>query len=85
MDEVDGMSKGDRGGIAEIIHMIKNTTVPIICICNDRQSEKIRSLAGHCFDIRFHKPHKQLIVNRLDEIIRKEGGQASSIYLSRLV
>jgi replication factor C subunit 1 len=38
MDEVDGMSKGDRGGISEIIQMIKNTTVPIICICNDRQS-----------------------------------------------
>jgi replication factor C subunit 1 len=38
MDEVDGMSSGDRGGITEIIMMIKNTKVPIICICNDRQS-----------------------------------------------
>lgn len=85
MDEVDGMSKGDRGGIAEIIQQIKNTTVPIICICNDRQSDKIRSLAGHCLDIRFPKPNKQMIVKRLHEIIKQEGGSASDLFLSRLV
>jgi len=38
MDEVDGMSSGDRGGITAIINMIKNTKIPIICICNDRQA-----------------------------------------------
>jgi replication factor C subunit 1 len=32
MDEVDGMSTGDRGGIAELISMIKKTQVPIICV-----------------------------------------------------
>ena len=38
MDEVDGMSSGDRGGITAMINLIKNSRVPIICICNDRQS-----------------------------------------------
>ncbi len=38
MDEVDGMSSGDRGGIAAIIQLIKTTKVPIICICNDRSN-----------------------------------------------
>lgn len=38
MDEVDGMSSGDRGGITAIINLIKTSKVPIICICNDRQS-----------------------------------------------
>lgn len=65
MDEVDGMSSGDRGGIAAIIDMIKKTKVPIICICNDRQSMKIRSLAAHCNDIKFHKPNRPFIVKRL--------------------
>ena len=65
MDEVDGMSSGDRGGITEIIRMIKDSKVPVICICNDRFSEKIRSLAGHCLDIRFHKPNKGQVVRRL--------------------
>jgi len=65
MDEVDGMSSGDRGGVAAIIAKIKSTKVPIICICNDRSSEKIRSLATHCLDVKFHKPHKGMIVKRL--------------------
>lgn len=51
MDEVDGMGAGDRSGMAELIQMIKNTRVPIICICNDRQAQKIRSLVPYCLDL----------------------------------
>ncbi len=65
MDEVDGMSSGDRGGITAIISMIKSTKVPIICICNDRLSDKIRSLAGHCLDVKFIAPNKAQVVRRL--------------------
>ena len=36
MDEVDGVGAGDRGGINALIQIIKNTKIPIICICNDR-------------------------------------------------
>lgn len=69
MDEVDGMSTGDRGGVAAIISMLKQTKIPVICICNDRNSEKIRSLAAHCLDVKFHKPNKSLLVRRLKEIL----------------
>jgi replication factor C subunit 1 len=55
MDEVDGMSAGDRGGIAELILLIKKSKVPIICICNDRASPKVRSLANYCLDLRFRR------------------------------
>ena len=76
MDEVDGMSgNADRAGVffsfifhnfdsfqvAELIQMIKRTRVPIICICNDRQSRKIRSLANYCFDLRFQRPRVEQI------------------------
>lgn len=45
MDEVDGMAGNeDRGGIAELIQLIKATHIPIICICNDRNHPKIRYL-----------------------------------------
>ena len=56
MDEVDGMSNGDRGGIQELIRVIKTTKTPIICICNDRNSPKVRSLASNCYDLQFNKP-----------------------------
>lgn len=36
MDEVDGVGAGDRGGIAALIKIIKESKTPIICICNDR-------------------------------------------------
>jgi replication factor C subunit 1 len=59
------MSSGDHGGISAIIQMIKKTKIPIICICNDRQSPKIRSLATYCYDIKFHKTNRNIIVKTL--------------------
>ena len=57
MDEVDGMAGNeDRGGVAELIQLIKTTKVPIICICNDRSHPKMRSLVNYCFDLRFFRP-----------------------------
>jgi replication factor C subunit 1 len=44
MDEVDGMSSGDRGGIQELIRIIVASKVPIICCCNDESHEKVRTL-----------------------------------------
>jgi replication factor C subunit 1 len=72
MDEVDGMSGGDRGGSAALIQMIKRTKLPIICICNDRQDNKVRSLANHCFDLKFLKPTRDEVANRASVILRAE-------------
>ena len=57
MDEVDGMAGNeDRGGIQELIALIKSSRVPIVCICNDRQHPKVRSLVNYCYDLKFPKP-----------------------------
>ena len=73
MDEVDGMAGNeDRGGVAELILLIKNSRVPIICMCNDRNSPKIRSLAGHCFDLRFTKPRPEQIKGAMLSVCFKE-------------
>jgi len=65
MDEVDGMSSGDRGGVAELIALIKKTQVPIICICNDASSPKIRSLFQYCLSL----PFKRLLTLREIQMI----------------
>lgn len=75
MDEVDGMAGNDRGGMAELIRLIKISKVPIICICNDRQSQKVKSLANSCYDLRVRRPTKTQIASRIIEIARKEGLQ----------
>ena len=33
------MSGSDRGGMQELIQIIKKSKVPIVCICNDRMSQ----------------------------------------------
>lgn len=88
MDEVDGMSSGDRGGMAELIQLIKKSKIPIICCCNDRSSPKVRSLANYCLDLRlrryniyiliplvsnFHRPDARQIGSRISSICEKEG------------
>jgi replication factor C subunit 1 len=73
MDEVDGMCAGDRGGIGALVHIIKHTRIPIICICNDRMSPKMKSIANHSYDIRFVKPNKQQVTSRMMTILKKEG------------
>jgi len=73
MDEVDGMGGSDRGGIAELIKVIKMSKIPIICICNDRQSQKIRSLVNHCYDLRVKRPTKQQIGQRMVAVAAQEG------------
>ena len=67
------MSAGDRGGIAELIQMIKNSRVPIICICNDRQSQKIKSLVPYCMDLRFRRPPKGQIAKAAMKVAQMEG------------
>ncbi|XP_067892782.1 replication factor C subunit 1 [Heterodontus francisci] len=74
MDEVDGMAGNeDRGGIQELISLIKQTKVPIICMCNDRNHPKIRSLANYCFDLRFQRPRVEQIKGAMMTVAFKEG------------
>lgn len=74
MDEVDGMAGNeDRGGIQEMIGLIKNSKIPIICMCNDRNHQKIRSLANYCFDLRFQRPRVEQIKGAMMSIAFKEG------------
>ncbi|GFY77643.1 replication factor C subunit 1 [Trichonephila inaurata madagascariensis] len=78
MDEVDGMSGNeDRGGMMELISFIKASKVPIICICNDRNHPKIRSLSNHCFDLRFQRPRVEQIKAAMMSIAYKENVQVS--------
>lgn len=78
MDEVDGMAGNeDRGGIQELIALIKDSSVPIICMCNDRNHQKMRSLVNHCYDLRFNRPNLSQIKGSMMSICFKEGVKLS--------
>lgn len=72
VDEIDGMSVSDRGGVVELNKAIEKTHVPIICICNDRQSKQARAIARSCLDLRFDPLAVDQIIRRLTEIARTE-------------
>ncbi|KMV66210.1 putative DNA replication factor C complex largesubunit [Encephalitozoon cuniculi EcunIII-L] len=84
MDEVDGMSS-DRGGIPELISIVKETVVPIICICNDRNNPKIRTLSSYCLDLRFRKPDARQIFSRVKQILDMEGKKIPDGLLNEII
>nr|XP_023685377.1 replication factor C subunit 1 isoform X3 [Paramormyrops kingsleyae] len=86
MDEVDGMAGNeDRGGIQEMISLIKQSKIPIICMCNDRNHQKIRSLANYCFDLRFQRPRLEQIKGAMMSIAYKEGLKVPAPALNELI
>ena len=74
MDEVDGMSSGDRGGVGELAKLIRIATFPILCIANDRNNKKLRPILACSVDIRCGRPHKAIIAKHLFARIVKPHG-----------
>lgn len=87
MDEVDGMFKGDRGGVDELLSFISvpsnrkkkvsqnnNRSIPIICICNigSIKKETINSLKKECFTIEFNLPQKRDLMKLLERVATAE-------------
>lgn len=63
---------------------IRKTKVPIICICNDKYGQKLRSLRNHCLELDFRKPTVQQISKRMLEVSEEGNVPSSSRGLSRL-
>jgi replication factor C subunit 1 len=76
MDEVDGMSRGDRGGIGELARVLRMCVFPVICIANEKSatSPRMRPLVSVCVDVRFHRPRADMIAKRLMKtVVAKQG------------
>ena len=71
MDEVDGMTS-DRGGIAELVQIIKNTKSLFICIANDKSHQKLKTLLNISHEVIFRKPLTSTILPRLKLILKTE-------------
>ena len=73
MDECDGMSGSDRGGMADLVDTIKKSKQPIICICNDKCNQKMKPLRNVAMELSFSKPRADTIAKRMLAIARAEG------------
>jgi replication factor C subunit 1 len=73
MDEVDGMSAGDRGGVGALAKFCKKTEVPLILICNERRLPKMKPFDHVAFDVRFNRPTVEQVRSRIMTICYREG------------
>lgn len=73
MDEVDGMSAGDRGGVGALAAVCKKSEIPMILICNDRRLPKMKPFDYVTFDLPFRRPTVDQIRSRIMTIAFREG------------
>lgn len=85
IDEIDGLAgREDRGGVGEIIKIIKESEYPIILTANNPWNPKLRSLRAHCQLVGFKKIHVFDIEKRLKGISDKENIKAEKEVLREL-
>lgn len=85
MDEVDGMSAGDRGGVGALANVCRKTTVPMILICNERRQPKMKPFDSVAFDLPFRRPTVDMIRSRIMTICYKEGLKLSPNVVNALI
>ncbi|GAA97282.1 uncharacterized protein L969DRAFT_91871 [Mixia osmundae IAM 14324] len=84
LDEVDGMSGGDRGGVGALNDFIKKTKIPIICIANDAKSQKMRPFQATCHSLPFRRPTAVELRSRMMSICYKEKLKVSAEVVEQL-
>ena len=96
MDEIDGMHKGDKGGISALVKLIRqkktkkqkteNVTLnPVICIGNYYMDKKIKELMNVCSVFELPTPTDQQICTVLTRLIPSVQGNPSPPLLDQMV
>jgi replication factor C subunit 1 len=85
MDEVDGMSAGDRGGVGALAAVCKKTEVPMILICNDRKLPKMKPFDYCTYDMPFRRPTTDMIKSRMSTVAFRAGLEMPPQVLNALI
>ena len=85
MDEVDGMSAGDRGGVGALAAVCKKTEIPMILICNDRKLPKMKPFDYVTYDLPFRRPTVDQIRSRIMTIAYREGLKMPAPVINALI
>lgn len=85
MDEVDGMSAGDRGGVGALAKVCKKTDVPLILICNERRIPKMKPFDHVAYDVPFKRPTVDQVRSRVATICHREGLKLSKEAMDALI
>jgi replication factor C large subunit len=72
VDEADGITANDRGGLPELLALIDKTNFPIIITANDIWQQKYSLLRKKCLLITLKELEEKVVLEILNNIIKKE-------------
>lgn len=84
IDEAEGISSRDRGGVKAIIKIIKESRFPVVITANNPYISKLQSLRNYCKFVKLSKVNVISIEKRLREICEKEGVRSDENVLKNL-
>ena len=84
LNDIDSLSNADRGGIEEIIKIIRESSYPIVLTADNAYDTKLRSLRNYCELTRLKKIPVNLIEKKLKEIVSKEKLKVSSDLIRKI-
>lgn len=85
LDEVDGLSgRDDRGGIAAVVPLIKESSFPIILTANDAYAGKLKSLRKVCTLVEFQRLDAETMMTIMKRICDAEKIEYEEDALKRL-
>jgi replication factor C subunit 1 len=70
VSELDAVN--DYGFITSLIECIKESKIPIICICANRYEQSIKSILNYCLDFKMSKPCYKEVYTLLYNVVMKE-------------
>ena len=86
VDEVDGIhGRGDYGGAAALVEILKEPTVPIILAANDDTLEKMKNIKKAVKTISFKRIPPRLLRVYLENILKKENAKLSPGSLIKVI
>ena len=84
MDEVDGVTGTDIGGIPELVRLVTMTNYPLVMTCNDVWQSKLSPLRAKCKIIEMKALSTLSILEILKKISGKEGINKNISFLSQI-
>ena len=76
---------GDYGFISTLTECIKETCIPIICICDDRYNQNIKPILHYCIDFKLTKPNYQETYKLIYDVVTNENIKISKTNVDKLI
>jgi replication factor C large subunit len=84
IDEVDGVSATDRGGITELIKILKDKCCAVILTANDAYDKKLQALRSYVMLVQFTKINYLSIAKFMKDICAKEKLECNEDYVKAI-